>query len=174
MYDHCVSNVRRLLVSDRIFFVTVNLQRGIPHFSDSEFPLLVQALQACRQRTPFLLCGYVLMPDHWHALIHTQCPVTVSRSIQDVKWLAARLINRHRGSKGSIWQRQFWDRFVRHKKEFGERLDYMHLNPVKKGLVKRPEAWRWSSYSNFALEKSAIESCPLQIDYVDLPDQYSG
>ena len=42
-----------------------------------------------------------------------------------------------RGTCGPLWQHQYWDRFVRHEKEFGERLDYMHLNPVKKGLVKR-------------------------------------
>jgi len=174
IYNRCVSNVRRLLVTDRIFFVTVNLQRGIPHFSEGEFPLLIQALQVCRERTPFLLCGYVLMPDHWHALICTQYPVTVSRTLQDVKWLSARLMNRHRGSKGSIWQRRFWDRFVRHKKEFCERLDYMHLNPVNKSLVARPDQWRWSSYNNFAIEKSVVESCHLKIDYVDWSDQNRG
>ena len=42
-----------------------------------------------------------------------------------------------RGSRGPLWQHQYWDRFVRDEKEFNERLDYMHLNPVKKGLVKR-------------------------------------
>ena len=45
----------------------------------------------------------------------------------------------------------------------------MHLNPVKKGLVKRPEEWRWSSYNNHALESSCVAGCPLQIDYVRLP-----
>ena len=61
---------------------------------------------------------------------------------------------------------------VRHEKEFGERLDYMHLNPVKKGLVKRPEEWRWSSYNNFALDKATVAACPIQIDYVRLPLGY--
>jgi REP element-mobilizing transposase RayT len=42
-------------------------------------------------------------------------------------------------------QHQNWDRFVRHEKEFAERLNYMHLNPVKKGLAKRQEDWRRSS-----------------------------
>lgn len=32
-----------------------------------------------------------------------------------------------------------------HAREFNERLEYRHMNPVKKGLVKRPEHWRWSS-----------------------------
>jgi len=53
---------------------------------------------------------------------------------------------------------------VRHEKEFAERLEFMHLNPVKKGLVERPEDWRWSSYNNSALDKATVAACPKQID----------
>jgi hypothetical protein len=59
-----------------------------------------------------------------------------------------------------------------HEKEFGKRLDYMHLNPVRKNLVKRPEDWRWSSYNNFALDKATVAACPIQIDDVRLPLGY--
>lgn len=65
-------------------------------------------------------------------------------------------------------------RFVRHAQEFRERLDYMHLNPVRKGLVRQPYDWRWSSYNNFALDKEQVSRCPLQIDYVRLPQSYHG
>jgi hypothetical protein len=57
-------------------------------------------------------------------------------------------------------------------REFSDRLEYMHLNPVRKGLVSKPEYWRWSSYNNFALEKAAVADCPIQIDYVSLSEQY--
>jgi hypothetical protein len=50
----------------------------------------------------------------------------------------------------------------------------MHLNPVRKGLVKRPEDWRWSSYNNFALEKESVAACPLAIDYAHWPESYRG
>ena len=65
-----------------------------------------------------------------------------------------------------MWQHQFWDRFVRDAKEFGERLDYLHCNPVEMGLASRPQDWAWSSHNNFALEKSCVAACPIQIDYV--------
>ena len=52
------------------------------------------------------------------------------------------------------------------------RLEYMHYNPVRKFLVKRPEDWRWSSYNNFSLEPSVVAACPIHIDYVHLPDNY--
>ena|GEM_PF-5212334 len=43
-----------------------------------------------------------------------------------------------------------------------------HVNPVRKGLIEKPEQWRWSSYNNFSLDKSIVAACPIQIDYVQL------
>jgi len=45
---------------------------------------------------------------------------------------------------------------------------------VRRGLVERPEEWRWSSYQNFSLEESVRAACPVQIDYVLLPESYRG
>ena len=58
------------------------------------------------------------------------------------------------------------------EEEFNHRLGYLHLNPLRKGLVKRPEDWRWSSYNNFALDKATVAACPIPIDYVRLPEGY--
>jgi len=48
------------------------------------------------------------------------------------------------------------------------------MNPVKKGLVKRPEHWRWSSYNNSTLDKATVAACPIQINYVRLPLGYGA
>ena len=167
-----MSHVHRLRTTDRIFFVSVNLRRCVQVFREGEYPLLIEAVDGARRRLGFLLCGYVLMPDHWHALIWTGYPPTISQVIRDIKVGSARRLHERRGSEGALWQHQLWDRFVGHPKEFRERLEYMHLNPVRKGLVSRPEEWRWSSYNNFALDRGAVESCPIQIDYVQLPKEY--
>jgi hypothetical protein len=50
--------------------------------------------------------------------------------------------------------------------------EYMHRHRVWKGLVKRPEDWRWSSYDNPALDKATIAACRIQIDHVRLPRGY--
>ena len=158
--------MRRLRHSDGIFFVTTNLRRTIPPLTASEFPFLISAFQQSRRRLGFALCGYVLMPDHWHALIWPQHPVTISDVVHEIKRLSARSLNASRGTKGPVWQHQFWDRFVRNAKEFGERLDYLHHNPVEMGLASRPQDWAWSSHNNFALERPCVAACPIQIDYV--------
>jgi hypothetical protein len=42
------------------------------------------------------------------------------------------------------------------------------MNPVRKGLAKRPEDWRWSSYNSFPLDKITVAACPIQIGYMQL------
>lgn len=55
---------------------------------------------------------------------------------------------------------------------FDGELEHMHLNPVRKGLVKLPEDWRWSRYNNFALGKATVAVCPIQIEDVRVPLGY--
>jgi hypothetical protein len=49
---------------------------------------------------------------------------------------------------------------------------YLHLDPVRRGLVSRPEDWRWSSYNNCALDKATVAACPIQIDRLHLAEGY--
>ena len=167
-----MSNIHRLRLSDRIFFVTTNLRRDVNPFRTSEYPLIIDALEASRSKLRFALCGYVLMPDHLHALFAMSSPMTVSRVLRDIKTSATCKLHKARGIKGPLWQHQFWDRFVRNQREFHERLDYMHMNPVRKGLVTQPEAWQWSSCGNFSPDKAKAQQCPIQIDFVQLPEDY--
>ena len=167
-----MSRIHRLRTSDRIFFATVNLRRTVSPLVADEYSLLIAALEGPRKRLGFLLFGYVLMPDHWHALIWTGYPLTISQVIHDVKKVSARWLHQRRGTEGPLWQHQFWDRFVRHAKEINDRFVYMHWNPVRKELVTKLEDWRWSSYNNFALDKKVVAGCSIQIDYVRLPEGY--
>jgi putative transposase len=169
-----VSRIHRLRLTDRVFFVSVNLRRAHKDLRDAEYSLLLDVINESRSRLKFLLCGYVLMPDHWHALIWVPPPLCISDALHDVKKVSAQRLHRARRTRGPFWQHQFWDRFVRNDKELHERLDYMHMNPVRKGLAKRPQDWRWSSYNNFSLDRAIVAACPTQIDYVRLPEGYRG
>ena len=113
--------------------------------------------------------GMGFLSKHWP--FPRKWAFCISRLVQDIKYVFSRRLNRQLGRTGSLWQ-QFWGRFVRHAREFNDRLTYMHLNPVRRALVDRPKEWRWSSYQNFSLEHSMRAACPLQIDEVLLPDSY--
>ncbi len=169
-----MAKLRRLRVTDRIFFVTATQMEGSSKLTDDEYPLCIDALVRSRRHLEFLLCGYVLMPDHWHALLWPSFPLTISRAIQDIRTRITKSLNQHRGTRGTCGQEQFYDRFVRNRTEFNRRLQYMHLNPVRRGLVECPEDWRWSSHNNFSLDKSVVAACPISIDYVHLSDDYRG
>jgi putative transposase len=169
-----MAKLHRLRLTDRIFFVTATLLPGAPTFSPDEYPILIDAFAESRRHLGFLLCGYVLMPDHWHVLLWPSLPLTISQALKDIRTRCTKSLNRQRGTQGTTGQDQFWDRFVRNRKEFNDRLEYMHLNPVRAGLVEKPEDWPWSSYNNFSLDKSIVAASPIQIDYIHLSDDYRG
>jgi len=57
------------------------------------------------------------------------------------------------GESGSFWQKRYYDRNVRDEDEFKVKLRYLHRNPVKRGLVREPADWEWSSYRHYALRE---------------------
>jgi putative transposase len=104
------------------------------------------------------------MPDHLHLLVLPAADDTVSDLVGELKYVSSRKISAVRGNKGPLWQKGFFDRFMRTPKELLETLDYMHQNPVRKGLATTAEQWRWSSASAYAGRPSI-----LAVDFLDLP-----
>ena len=51
------------------------------------------------------------------------------------------------GKNRSLWQREYWDRFIRDEQHFLSAITYIHENPVKAGLVGECKDWQWSSAS---------------------------
>ena len=80
-------------------------------------------------------------------------------------------VNQRRGASGELWQPRFFDRALRSVKEYNEKVEYIHLNPVRAGLVSRPEDWRWSSYNEYAgvSGNEQEERCGLIVDRVRMP-----
>ena len=55
-----------------------------------------------------------------------------------------------------IWQRRFYDFNVWSQSKQGEKLHYMHNSPVERGLVPRPEDWKWSSFLAYATGEAGV------------------
>jgi putative transposase len=138
---------------------------------DADFQLLAQALREARPRQGFRLTAWVFLPDHWHAILYPPYPLTVSQAMKAVKLSSMILINRRRGEAAELWQGRFFDRALRTVKEYHEKVEYLHLNPVRRGLVLRPQDWRWSSMREYAGGDAAEQErrCGLTIDRVPLP-----
>ena len=63
---------------------------------------------------------------------------------------------RTKGLTGQFWQRRFYDFNVWTQRKEVEKLKYMHRNPVVRGLVAKPEDWRWSSYRSYAYGEDGL------------------
>lgn len=140
--------------------------------------LFVQALAEVRNRHEFSLVGYVVMPEHVHLLIGEPKKGNPSKTIQALKQsVSRRLRNKSRRKSAPnqlrlgfamaetgahLWQRRFYDFNVWSHRKKAEKLQYMHCNPVKRGLVCDPKDWPWSSYSFYAGRNDAM----LKIDSV--------
>ncbi len=79
--------------------------------------------------------------------------------MQSLKLAVSKSVSRLAADESSrFWQRRYYDRNVRDYREFLAKLEYMHNNPVKRGLVLDPGAWRWSSFRHYATgERGKVE-----------------
>ncbi|MGH9432816.1 MAG: REP-associated tyrosine transposase [Terriglobia bacterium] len=140
-----MARLRRWVLCDRFFFVTCRLFHGRPHLGEPEFELLAGAIQSRRAAQGFRLTAWVFLPDHWHAILFPHCPAAISAVTESIKVSSTRRMNAKRKGVGRVWQGRFFDRALRTVKEYHEKVNFIHLNPVKAGLVSKAEEWKWSS-----------------------------
>jgi len=161
-----MSRLRRIAVSDRYFFVTSNLARNRTFLDNAEFLDLSSAIADAREELGFWLTAWVFLPDHWHTIIYPRHPLAISSVLKTIKLRTTSAINHRRHEAGPLWQARFFDRILRTVKEYWETVDYIHMNPVRRGLVNRPEDWRWSSIHSY---QQTPYKATLPIDLVNLP-----
>ena len=166
-----MSRLRRLVLSDRFFFVTCRLARHRQILGRAEFSRLAQVIDSRRQQHHFPLTAWVFLPDHWHAIFFPRYPVTISRVMETIKVSSTRQINRRQGERGLLWQGRFFDRALRTVREYYEKVEYLHLNPVTAGLVSRAEDWPSSSVFDYteSLNAPTRPADILAIDRLLLP-----
>jgi len=156
-----MTRLRRIEDSDRFFFVTTNLARNTPPLTPTECDLILKVLANQRRLGEFFLFGFVVMPTHTHLLLHPHNKDLV-RIMRNFKSRSGYGILQARKSHGAFWQERYFDTIVRRVRNFWEKLEYIHRNPVEAGLVKNPEEWKWSSYRHYVnKEEAAIPVDPV-------------
>ena len=88
------------------------------------------------------------MPEHVHLLISEPQRSDLSIVIQMLKQITSRKLRDPKLPR--LWQARYYDFPVWSDKKRMEKLRYIHRNPVKRGLVARPEDWSWSSFLHYA------------------------
>ena len=151
-------NTRRVF-DDRLYahFVTfsvANRRRLLVHDHPQRILLgvLADRLEKCQSKC----VGFVVMPDHVHAVLWFPQPGQLSAFMHEWKRQSSLRIRKwYRENaaeygqtfedKGRLWLPKFYSFEIHSRDKLEEKLDYMHLNPVRSGFVNRATEWRWSS-----------------------------
>ncbi|MFA6391497.1 MAG: transposase [Patescibacteria group bacterium] len=88
----------------------------------------------------------------------------ISQIMKAIKGRSARIINEILGKNGQLWQHSFYEHGIRNEQDFIEKLNYIHFNPVRAGLVEDQSDFKYSSYQNYHLDDDLI----IKIDKIDL------
>jgi REP element-mobilizing transposase RayT len=98
------------------------------------------------RRRGWLCSSYCLMPNHYHLLLETPEP-DLSAGMQEINSRHAMWFNWRYELDGHLFQGRFKSVLVETETHLLELVRYVVLNPVRAGLCRRPEDWRWSSYA---------------------------
>ncbi len=129
--------------SGTYFITAATVQKQQLLQSDRMARLFLDVLLGYRLQEKYLLHEFVLMPDHFHLLI---TPIsTLERALQLIKGGFSFRVKRELDFHGEIWEKSFYDRRVRDWEEYSAFRQYIHRNPVKKGLALVPEEYSYSS-----------------------------
>jgi putative transposase len=158
--------LKRIYGLGHLHFITFSCYRRLPLLGTARARnIFVEVLDQVRYRFVLRLVGYVVMPEHVHLLIGEPMVGTPSTAMQMLKQRVSRLVRQgtENGKDHSFWETRFYDFNVRTKRKKVEKLVYMHMNPVKRGLVDQSDDWIWSSYSFYQGKGEIL----IQMDLVD-------
>lgn len=151
--------LRRCQQSGDLHFITFSCYRRQPLLATPQARrVFEQTLERVRRWYGLFVTGYVVMPEHVHLLVSEPERSSLAVALQMLKQISARklLPTLQRSSTGTtqkpprFWQTRYYDFNVDTRKKRIEKLRYMHRNPVRRGLVTRPEDWEWSSFRHHA------------------------
>jgi REP-associated tyrosine transposase len=146
---------RRNFIPGGCFFFTVNLADRRLRLLTEHVDALRSAFREARQRHPFTIDAVVVLPDHLHAVwtlpegdrdFATRWRLiksTFSRNFAVGEPISASRVAK--GERG-IWQRRYWEHTIRDENDLARHIDYVHINPMKHGLVERVGDWPYSSF----------------------------
>jgi len=137
------------------FFTVALLQRQGNDLLTRHVDALRECVRLVRERHPFHIHGWVVLPDHLHCVIE----LPPGDSDFATRWRLIKMgfskalprsedrspARVRRGERG-IWQRRYWEHLIRDDADFRAHMDYVHINPVKHGLVERVTDWPYSTF----------------------------
>lgn len=169
--------VKRYRIEGSIFYITSNIYNRIKVFTRPSFIIpIIDSLNYYRYQYDCKLIGYVIMADHIHLLIWPRLEKVITDFMRDLKRFTSGRLTRQakvenradwvkrfeeagtetERAEYKVWQDSFWEQGIYTEEFLKQKLNYIHLNPVRAGLCTVAEDYPFSSYRNYYLGSSEL------------------
>lgn len=143
-------NYRRDYSGCTWFFTVVTKQRRQLFLDEHARTCLREAVRICRTQYPFHIDAWVVLPDHLHCVwTLPEGDRDYSRRWSIIKRRFTQLFREQCTHEQAFWQARFWAHRIDGDADYRHHVDYVHINPVKHGLVNCVYAWPWSTFHRF-------------------------
>ncbi|MCL1624438.1 transposase, partial [Moraxella sp. Tifton1] len=148
---------RRHYEPNKSYFFTLNLADRSSDLLLRHIDELRHAFKIVKQQHPFDIDAIVILPDHLHMLCTFDDDCDYSTRIRLIKSYFSQKppkqnefqqVGKKKQERG-IWQRRFWEHCIKDEQDFNSHVDYIHINPVKHGLVSKVSDWQYSSFHRY-------------------------
>lgn len=163
------------------YLTMVNFKRVPVLKSEKACQFFVDVLAETREKHPFKLIGYVIMPNHVHLILNpVECDISlVGKALKGISarkiidWLKENNFQtsleklalpktQKRNHSYAVWQKKVTSIDLSSPKFIRQKLNYVHLNPIRAGFCDHPAKWKWSSYHAYLPhEKGEV---PIEMD----------
>jgi len=166
---------------DRAYFVTLQVVKWVDVFSRQRYrDIIVENLAYCQKNKGLELFAWVIMSNHLHLLLRS-ANGELSDLLRDFKSYTSKIIlaeietstesrkewmlrifkdaafTHKRNSEYQFWTHENHAEVLLSNKFIEQKLDYIHNNPVRSGIVSNPTEYRYSSASAYADEKGMLD-----------------
>jgi len=118
---------------------------------DDDHVAFLEALALAKDRYPFRLLGYCLMPNHFHLLVRPEAGQSISRILQSLTVAHTARFHRRHHSSGHVWQGRFKSPVIQEDAHLLVVLRYIEANPLRAKMVVDLADYPWSSYPSHGL-----------------------
>jgi len=154
-----MARTARLFVENACYhIITRGNKRDVVFKNDADFETFLFFLHRYKIKFGCLIYGYCLMPNHVHLILESPRGLTAMSSfMKGINQTYAMKFNSKYNQVGHLWQNRYKNYVVLKDEYLLNLISYVHYNPVRKKIVRRPEDYAWSSYRAVVLgEKNAI------------------
>jgi len=151
-----MANYKRLFLHGYSYYITIVTHQRNPILTDN-IELLRESFKYSKNKFSFRIEAIVVMPDHLHMIIDVMNPKEYPKIISCMKRYFSKNCNpkfyedifqsHHREKMGylPVWQKRFYEHTIRDEQDFNTKLQYIHNNPLKHGLVENIHDWKYGS-----------------------------